>query len=60
MLVPPELAVTEASSEQSDHLQAADFAAGRATDLLVATDGDYRALASKVRWARVNGITIPE
>jgi hypothetical protein len=53
------LAVTEASSSQSDHLQAADFAAGWAADLLVATDSDYRALASKVRWAGVNGVVIP-
>lgn len=55
----PELAVRELSSANSDHLQAADFAAGWSADLLVATDSDYRTLASKVRWAGVNGIVIP-
>jgi hypothetical protein len=53
------LPVTERSSSQSDHIQASDFAAGWAVDLLVSTDGDYRALAQKVRWVTVNGVAVP-
>lgn len=51
--------IKEAPSDASDHIQAADFAAGWAADLLVATDNDYRVLAQKVRWITVNGVSIP-
>lgn len=51
--------VREESSATSDHIQAADFAAGWAADLLTSTDSDFRALAAKVRWVSVNGIVWP-
>jgi hypothetical protein len=51
--------VREEPSNVSDHIQAADFAAGWAAELLNSTDGDYRALAGKVRWVGVNGVAIP-
>jgi hypothetical protein len=52
-------AVSEEASHTSDHMQAADFAAGWAADLLLATNGDYRALAKLFRWVGVNGVAIP-
>lgn len=52
------LPVREASSTASDHIQAADFAAGWAGDLLVATNNDFRALARQVRWVTLNGVSI--
>lgn len=48
--------VSEQSSHLSDHLQAADFAAGWAAEILAGTNSDFRALAAKVRWLSVNGI----
>jgi hypothetical protein len=54
-----ERAVSEEASHMSDHMQAADFAAGWAADLLLATNGDYRALAKLFRWVGVNGVAIP-
>lgn len=54
-----EKAVSEESSQLSDHMQAADMAAGWAADLLLASNGDYRALAKQFRWVGVNGIVIP-
>jgi hypothetical protein len=54
-----EASIREASSISSDHIQAADFAAGWAGDLLVATDNDFRALARQVRWVTVNGVSVP-
>jgi hypothetical protein len=65
--VPPHVALTlrlkgpvrEEASHLTDHMQAADFAAGWAADLLTSTDSDFRALAAKVRWVSVNGIIWP-
>jgi hypothetical protein len=54
-----ERAVSEEASHMTDHMQAADFAAGWAADLLLATNGDYRALAKRFRWVGVNGVAIP-
>jgi hypothetical protein len=54
-----ERAVSEEASQTSDHIQAADLAAGWAADLLLATNKDYRALARQFRWVGVNGIAIP-
>lgn len=54
-----ERAVSEEASSMTDHMQAADLAAGWAADLLLATNGDYRALAKQFRWVGVNGVTIP-
>lgn len=54
-----EKAISEEASNLTDHIQAADFAAGWAADLLLATNGDYRALAKQFRWVGVNGVTIP-
>jgi hypothetical protein len=54
-----EKAVSEESSQLSDHMQAADMAAGWAADLLLASNGDYRALAKQFRWVGVNGVVIP-
>lgn len=54
-----EHAISEEASHTSDHLQAADMAAGWAADVLLATRGDYRALAKQVRWVGVNGIVVP-
>jgi hypothetical protein len=51
--------VREASSTTFDHIQAADFAAGWAGDLLVATNNDFRTLARQVRWVTLNGVCIP-
>jgi hypothetical protein len=51
--------IREASSTLSDHIQAADFAAGWAGDLLVATNNDLRALARQVRWVTLNGVSVP-
>jgi hypothetical protein len=55
-----EQAVSEEASHLTDHMQAADLAAGWAADLLLATNGNYRALAKQFRWVGVNGIAIPE
>jgi hypothetical protein len=54
-----EKAVFEEASHITDHMQAADFAAGWAADLLLATNGDYRSLAKRFRWVGVNGVVIP-
>jgi hypothetical protein len=54
-----EKAVTEEASHMTDHMQAADLGAGWAADLLLATNGDYRALAKQFRWVGVNGVVIP-
>jgi hypothetical protein len=54
-----EKAISEEASHLTDHLQAADVAAGWAADLLLATNGDYRALAKQFRWVGVNGVVIP-
>jgi len=54
-----ERAVFEEASHMTDHMQAADLAAGWAADLLLATNGDYRSLAKLFRWVGVNGIAIP-
>jgi hypothetical protein len=54
-----ENAVSEEASHLTDHMQAADFAAGWAADLLLATNGNYRALAKQFRWVGVNGVAIP-
>jgi hypothetical protein len=54
-----EKAVSEEASHMTDHMQAADLAAGWAADLLLATNGDYRALAKQFRWVGVNGVVIP-
>jgi hypothetical protein len=51
--------VREIPSTSSDHIQAADFAAGWAGDLLVATNNDFRALARQVRWVTLNGVSVP-
>ncbi len=51
--------IREAVSTSSDHLQAADIAAGWASDLLLGTNNDFRALARQVRWVTLNGIAIP-
>jgi len=51
--------VSEEDSRTSDHLQAADMAAGWAADLLLTNRGDYRGLAKQVRWVGVNGIGVP-
>ncbi len=48
--------VREEASHLTDHMQAADFAAGWAAELLLSTDSDFGALAAKVRWVSVNGI----
>lgn len=51
--------VSEEASHLTDHMQAADLAAGWAADLLLATNGNYRALAKQFRWVGVNGVSIP-
>jgi hypothetical protein len=52
-------AISEEASQLTDHMQAADLAAGWAADLLLSTNGDYRALAKMFRWVGVNGVAIP-
>ena len=54
-----EAPLREVISTSSDHIQAADIAAGWASDLLVSTNNDFRALARQVRWVTLNGIAIP-
>jgi hypothetical protein len=51
--------VAEADSQDAEHLQAADMAAGWAVDILTLTNGDYRSLAQKFAWVGVNGVVIP-
>ncbi|MGC2420037.1 MAG: hypothetical protein WA405_00125 [Candidatus Acidiferrales bacterium] len=51
--------VTEGGSHSSDHLQAADMAAGWAANLLTLSGGDYRSLAQKFATVCVNGVTYP-
>ncbi len=51
--------VSEEKSENVDHIQGADIAAGWAVDMLMLTDGDYRALARQFKWVSVNGVVIP-
>jgi hypothetical protein len=53
------LPIREASSTNSDHIQAADIASGWASDLLLATNNDYRVLAQQVRWLTINGLAVP-
>ncbi len=52
--------VQEHNSKAIDHIQAADFAAGWAVDLLISTNADYRQLARLFRTVLVNGIVLPE
>ena len=54
-----EKAISEEASKLTDHMQAADLAAGWAADLLLSTNGNYRALARMFRWVGVNGVSIP-
>lgn len=58
-LSPKSAAIAEDASERSDHLQAADIAAGHAASMLNTTNGDYRLLARHFRWVGRNGIVIP-
>jgi hypothetical protein len=51
--------VSESTSHEVDHIQAADLAAGWAVDLLTLTNGDYRAVAQRFAWVGVNGVVIP-
>jgi len=51
--------VSEGKSQDIDHIQAADLAAGWAVDLLTLTNGDYRALAQRFAWVGVNGVIVP-
>jgi hypothetical protein len=51
--------VQEARSEEIDHIQAADMAAGWAVDTLTLTGGDMRVLAQNFAWVSVNGILVP-
>jgi hypothetical protein len=51
--------VYESTSNDVDHIQAADIAAGWAVDLLTFTNGDYRTLAQRFVWVGVNGVVIP-
>jgi hypothetical protein len=48
--------VTEGKSHDSDHLQAADMAAGWAANFLALNGGDYRSLARRFSSVCVNGI----
>lgn len=51
--------VAEEKSHTSDHIQAADMAAGWAVDLLIYSHGDYKELAKRFAWVGVNGVVIP-
>ena len=51
--------VSEKKSENIDHIQAADIAAGWAVDMLILTNGDYRPLARQFAWVSVNGVVVP-
>jgi hypothetical protein len=51
--------VSEEKSQTSNHIQAADMAAGWAVDLLIFSNGDYVELAKRFAWVGVNGIVIP-
>lgn len=51
--------VSETESQDIDHIQAADMAAGWAVDLLIFTNGDYRTLAQRFASVSVNGIIVP-
>jgi hypothetical protein len=52
-------AASEEMSHSSDHLQAADMAAGWAAHLLTLNGGDYRSLARQFLCVRVNGVVYP-
>ena len=52
-------AVSEEVSHSSDHLQAADMAAGWAAHLLTLSGGDYRSLARQFISVCVNGVVYP-
>jgi hypothetical protein len=52
--------VVEESSHTTTHIQAADFAAGWAADMLISTNRDYRTLARKFCVVIKNGVVIPE
>ena len=51
--------VSEEKSENIDHIQGADIAAGWAVDTLMLTGGDYRVLAKQFAWVSANGVVIP-
>jgi hypothetical protein len=51
--------VSEEKSQSTDHIQAADMAAGWAVDLLIYSHGDYVELAKRFAWVGVNGVVIP-
>ena len=51
--------VSEGKSQDIDHIQAADLAAGWAVDLLTLTNGDFHALAQRFAWVGVNGVIVP-
>jgi hypothetical protein len=51
--------VQEERSENVDHIQGADMAAGLAVDVLTLNGGDVRALARQFAWVAVNGVVIP-
>jgi hypothetical protein len=51
--------VIEGKSHESDHLQAADMAAGWAANFLALNGGDYRSLAQRFSSVCVNGIAYP-
>ena len=51
--------ISETTSDDVDHIQAADIAAGWAVDLLTLTNGDYKAVAQRFASAEVNGVVIP-
>jgi hypothetical protein len=51
--------VSEEKSHTSDHIQAADMAAGWAVDLLIFNHGDYRELAKRFAYVAVNGVVVP-
>lgn len=51
--------VREEKSDNIDHIQGADIAAGWAVDFLMLSNGDYPGLARQFAWVSVNGIVIP-
>lgn len=51
--------VSEEKSHSTDHIQAADMAAGWAVDLLIYSRGNYAELAKRFAWVGVNGVVIP-
>lgn len=51
--------VREERSENIDHIQGADIAAGWAVDFLMLSNGDYPGLARQFAWVSVNGVVMP-